>query len=357
LDLFMTHWGTRPAAGESIVYLWRNNGDGTFSNDNAAAGIPDQLPEDFFDTTFTPNFADINSDGWPDILAAADFGASGISLNNGDGTFRDATTDVISDENGMGAAVGDYDNDGDLDWFVTSIFDSSPTLGGRWGLSGNRLYRNRGDGTFEDATDEAGVREGGWGWGACFADFDNDGFLDIFHVNGWGRLDVATGAFFLDLAAPFHFDRSRLFLSDGDGTFTERSAALGIHDTDQGRGVVCFDYDRDGDVDILVANNGGAPRLFRNDGGNRLGFLQVKLRGRSPNTEAIGARVYVTEGDRTQLREIRNGSNFESQDPAVAHFGLGTAALVAEVRILWPNGQSSSLTNVTVNQFLIVDEP
>jgi hypothetical protein len=357
LDLFVTHWGTRPAAGEGIVYLWRNDGDGTFSNDNAAAGVPDQFPGGFFDTTFTPNFADIDSDGWPDILAASDFGNSGVSLNNGDGTFRDATTDVISDENGMGAAIGDYDNDGDLDWFVTSIFDTSPTGGSRWGISGNRLYRNRGDGTFEDATDEAGVREGGWGWGACFADFDNDGSLDIFHVNGWGRLDVATGAFFLDLAVPFHFDRSRLFLSNGDGTFTERSAELGIDDVDQGRGVVCYDYDRDGDVDVLVANNGGAPRLFRNDAGNRLNFVQVKLRGKMPNTEAIGARVYVTAGDQTQLRELRAGSNFESQDPAIAHFGIGTAQSVSEVRVRWPDGTFTVLQDLQANQFLVIDEP
>jgi hypothetical protein len=352
LDMVLAHWGTRPTPAETLAYLWENDGDGTFSGESIGP-----LPEGYFDTTFTPNFADIDSDGWPDILLAADFGNSRVVLNNRDGTFRDATTDVISDENGMGAAVGDYDNDGDLDWFVTSIFDDATTPGARWGLSGNRLYRNRGDGTFEDATDEAGVREGGWGWGACFADFNNDGFLDIFHVNGWGRLDVATGGFFLDVAAPFHFDRSRLFLANGDGTFTERSAALGIDDTGQGRGVVCFDYDRDGDIDLLVANNGGAPRLFRNEGGNRMSFLQVKLRGRAPNSEAIGGRVYVTEGDRTQLREIRNGSNFESQDPAVAHFGLGTASSVAQVRVIWPDGQTSLLQDVPADQFLVVDEP
>jgi hypothetical protein len=357
LDMLVTHWGTRPALGERIVYLWRNNGDGTFSDDNAAAGVPEQFPEDFFDTTFTPNFADVNSDGWPDILAASDFGTSGISLNNGDGTFHDATTGVISDENGMGAALGDYDNDGDVDWFVTSIFDTEPTGGSRWGLSGNRLYRNRGDGTFEDATEEAGVREGGWGWGACFADFDNDGSLDIFHVNGWGRLDVASGAFFLDLATPFHFDRSRLFMSNGDGTFTERSAELGIDDLDQGRGVVCFDHDRDGDIDILVANNGGAPRLFRNDGGNRRNFLQIKLRGKSPNSEAIGARIYVTVAGQTQMRELRAGSNFESQDPAIAHFGIGAADSISELRVLWPAGVVTLFPAVEANQILVIEEP
>jgi hypothetical protein len=210
--------------------------------------------------------------------------------------------------------VGDYDNDGILDWFVSSVWDPDGPAGENWYASGNRLYRGRGDGTFDDVTDAAGVREGFWGWGSTFADFDNDGHLDIFHVNGWYSSSAA---------AQFLMDPSRLFVANGDGTFTERSAEVGLNDTGMGRGVVAFDYDRDGDLDLFVANGQGPSRLWRNDSPPGNHWLGLRLRGRAPNTEAIGARIWVRTGGTTQLRELRAGSNFESQDPAEAHFGLG----------------------------------
>ena len=262
LDLFTTHW-----AGFGVVkppgHLWHNKGDGSFRL------IPDQAVglETYHDPhskgrrgdfTLTPNFADIDSDGWPDLLVAGDFGTSHVFLNNRDRTFRKVTDDtVINDENGMGASVGDYDNDGDLDWFISSIFDDRPNV--PWGPTGNRLYRNDGAGVFEDVTEEAGVREGFWGWASCFTDFDNDGHLDLFHVNGFvplgGREEPNP------VGSIFWNDPSRLYMSNGNGTFTERSEELGLVDTGQGRGVVCFDYDRDGDVDVLVANNSGPHSL------------------------------------------------------------------------------------------------
>ncbi|MEE8586457.1 MAG: VCBS repeat-containing protein, partial [Acidobacteriota bacterium] len=241
LDLFLTHWMGGRTEPAQVNHLWRNNGDGTFTAvQDEAAGLAIFQETDF---SLTPNFADINNDGWPDLLVAADFGTSQVFLNRQDGTFENVTSDVISDENGMGAAIGDYDHDGDLDWFVSSIWDPEPGESLGWGTTGNRLYRNRGDGTFEDVTTPAGVREGYWGWGSCFADFDNDGNLDLFHVNGFfppGRDGPRIGAVFSE-------DPSRLFMSNGDGTFRERSLELGLEDTGQGRGLVCFDYDRDGD--------------------------------------------------------------------------------------------------------------
>lgn len=341
LDIYISHWLSNQQGG----HLWRNNGDGTFTDVSSSAGIPDSLSNDF-----TANFADINNDGRPDLLIAADFGTSQIYLNNGNGTFTNVTTSVISDENGMGAAVGDYDNDGDLDWFVTSIYDPNGVTKENWGITGNRLYRNRGDGTFEDATDGAGVRVGYWGWGSCFADFNNDGYLDIFHVNGFDLPGL------LQATLEFMDDPSRLFLSNGDGTFTERSLDLGLDDRGQGRGVVCFDYDHDGDIDIFIANNQQAPRLFRNDGGNHLNFLNVKLQGDPPNTEAIGARIFLTAGTQTQMRELRAGSNYVSQDPVEAHFGLGKTTMVDEVRIVWPSGATTILQNIPVNQFMVVPQ-
>src|SRR5438105_1464094 len=181
-------------------------------------------------------------------------------------------------------------------------------------------------------TEQAGVRRGWWGWGSTFADLDNDGHLVVFLVNGWN-----------DPTGPFQADLSRCFVSNGDGTFTERGAELGLADTGEGRGVVAFDYDRDGDLDLFIANNRQAPRPYRNDGCDTGHFLSLRLRGRAPNTEAIGGRVYVTAGGQTQMRELRAGSNFESQDPADAHFGLGTATNVDEIRIVWPDGTPTVL--------------
>jgi len=338
LDLATTHWGSFPHPR-----LWRNNG-GAFVEVSAAAGLaagPAQI------YSFTPNFADVNSDGWPDLLLSADFGTSQYYLNNRDGTFTRATTSVISDENGMGSAIGDYDNDGDLDWFVSSIWDPNGFAESGWGITGNRLYRNRGDGTFEDATDQAGVRRGYWGWGSTFADFNNDGYLDLFHVNGFVQQAALS---------EFGADPARLFVSNGDGTFTQRAEELGIADTGQGRGVACFDYDQDGDLDIFITNTGQPTKLYRNDGGNALNFLDVKLRGIAPNTEAIGARIYLTVNGVTQMRELRAASNFVSQDPTGAHFGLGTATTVPLVRVVWPDGAVTNRSNVAANGVLTIGQ-
>lgn len=326
LDLYVSHWTFSNNFNRN--YLFENDGKGGFKDASIGAGLGNLIFADF-----TPNFADVNSDGWPDLLIAADFKHTKLFINNQDGTFKNATdTTVFTDENAMGSAIGDYDNDGDLDWFVSSVWDPRKIdINNEWGKSGNRLYRNRGDGTFEDVTDLAGVRIGYWGWASCFGDFNNDGHLDIFHVNGFFRADSADRR-----ADIFSDDPVRMFVSDGDGTFTEQSLALGLDDTRQGRGVSCFDYDRDGDLDIFIANFGDPPRLYRNDGGNKQHYLGVSLKGDSPNTEAIGARVYVTAGGVTQMREMRAGSNFASQDPVEAHFGLGDATTVKKLRVVWP---------------------
>ncbi|MBL1259127.1 MAG: CRTAC1 family protein [Thiotrichaceae bacterium] len=338
LDLYVSHW--IQGGNASVGSLFQNDGSASFLDVSIASGLLNQT-----DSDFTANFADINNDNWPDILLAADFGDSRIFINNQDGTFSNTTDPaVITDENGMGAAIGDYDNDGDLDWFVSSIWDPNGVAEANWGVSGNRLYRNRGDGTFEDATDAAGVRQGYWGWGSCFMDFNNDGHLDIFHVNGF---KLSAG----DLRPQeFFSDPSRMFIANGDATFTEQSVALGVADGHQGRGIVCFDYDQDGDIDIFVANNQESPILYRNDGGNDLHYLDVKLNGTAPNTEAIGAKIYATIGGVTQMRELRAGSNYASQNPVVAHFGVGSATLVDELRVVWPSGEITTLTNLSVDQ-------
>jgi hypothetical protein len=199
-------------------------------------------------------------------------------------------------------------------------------------------------------TEAAGVRRGFWGWGSTFADLDNDRHLDRFHVNGFGNPDAPAHAEYLA-------DPARLFVSNCDGTFSERAAELGVDDTGQGRGLTAFDHDRDGDLGLFVSNYDGPPRLFRNEEGNASTFLVVKLRGRAPNTEAIGARVSVTVGDTTQLRELRAGTNYVSQDPAEAHFGLGSTTSVDELRVVWPDGTTAVQRNVRANRFLVLSAP
>ena len=351
LDAVLSHWATPMAPGVTSETLWRNDGSFSFTDVSLESGITAILFDDAFlgfDLTFTPNFVDIDSDGWLDLLLANDFKQSKVLRNEGDGTFADYTAPgVITDENGMGAAIGDYDNDGVLDWFVSSIWDPSGSTIENWGVTGNRLYRGLGDGTFEDVTDVAGVREGFWGWGATFADFDNDGDLDLFHTNGWGAVTgPPTDAFYTDPA--------RFFVSDGEGAFAEQSASLGVVDTGHGRGVVAFDQERDGDLDLFVSNNRGPSRFFRNGLGNEESYLTVRLRGLAPNTQAIGARVYATTDTGTQMREIRAGSNFESQDPAEAHFGLGASNEIFRVRVVWPLGGFTDLGPIAVNQILDV---
>ncbi|MCH7533886.1 MAG: CRTAC1 family protein, partial [Gemmatimonadetes bacterium] len=333
LDLFLSHWTS--SFGHGGGFLWANDGAGSFTDITTQAGL-DVLE---FTATFTANFSDIDGDADLDLLVSSDFGTSKVLLNDG-GVFSESTGSVLTDQNGMGSAVGDYDGDGDMDWFVSSILELNTTK------SGNRLYQNDGSGTFTDVSQSAGVRSGYWGWGSCFADFDNDGWLDLFHVNGWPRDDLQQ----------FVADPSRLFMSNGDGSFTEASLANGLMDDGQGRGVVCFDADRDGDIDIFVSNNGAAPRFYVNqlDQGNYLG---VVLRGPYPNTQGIGALITITPSTGgTQVREIRAGSNYVSQNPAEAHFGLGDATSV-DLSVRWPDGMTSNLSDVAANQLLVVSHP
>jgi hypothetical protein len=339
LDLFLTHWYTPDdlyVPGQS-EHLFDNVSDTSgirFVNVSAATGVTEILREtrDYTDVsgdaTLTATFADVNGDGWPDIAIAGDFGTSQLLINTGGQVFVNGSSPHLRDaQYGMGAALGDIDFDGDLDWFVTSIFGASArnTLNA-WG---NRLFRND-EGNFVDVTDDAGVAEGGWGWGACFLDLDNDTDLDIFHTNGWW--DDGYGDDYVD-------DVSVAFIDDGTGHYSEQADPLGLLTADSGRGVVCADFDQDGDVDILELTNaeGNSAHLWENRNaaaGNN--FLRIQLKGAPPNTEAAGARIYVTIGNQTQMREVMVGGNFTSQHPTEQHFGLGAASAADMVRVKWP---------------------
>ena len=232
LDLFLTHWGQPP--GADTESLWQNNGDGTFTTASVQSGIAAELislssRQDYKDYSFGVVFSDIDGDTDQDLLISSDFDTSKVFRNNGDGTFNNITDrDVVIDQNGMGISVGDYDNDGDMDWFVSSIYDNDDFPEPKWG---NRLYRNDGTGVFTDVSETAGIAEGGWGWASCMADFDNDGDLDIFHVNGWETTQQG------DEGGPddYAIDQLRYFENQGDGTFIDIASAVGLDDTGQGR--------------------------------------------------------------------------------------------------------------------------
>ncbi|MCB1042611.1 MAG: CRTAC1 family protein [Acidobacteria bacterium] len=340
LDVFLSHWGSPFGDGR----LWRNNGQAVFTDVDDLAGTAAPGPVDY---SFSPTFTDFNGDGWPDILLASDFGHSQVFMNRGDGTFLDITSAVITDENGMGSAVADFDNDGDMDWFVSSIWDPDGLPNGNWGITGNRMYENSGNGAFADITDHAGTRQGYWGWGSAAQDYNNDGWIDLFHVNG----------FFGELAGEFHHDPSRLFVNQSGFTFLETSEISGIADTGQGRGVACFDYDRDGDIDILIQQNSTPVRLYRNDT-NTGNYLTIQLQD-TQGKRAAGARIVASTPDgMQQTREIRVGSHFVSQDPDEAFFGLGPNQRV-QLDVIWPDGAIWHLPFYPANQVVVIrrDQP
>lgn len=349
LDLFAAHWGDVTTTVRQ-GYLWNNSAKGMF--EDVSALLPQTRISPLYpdlDVNFVPVFSDIDNDNDLDLLIAADYLTTQVLLNE-DKKFVDATSPIINDENGMGSALGDYDNDGDLDWFVSSIWNPIEQKAYKGGTTGNRLYNNDGQGNFSDATDRAGVRQGYWGWGACFADFNNDGWLDIFHTNGMRTGQIAEES----QVGQFYEDPSRLFINNQDGTFSEKSLDWGITHTGQGRGISCLDFDNDGDVDIIIANNGAGPTLYSNNNLSGSGYLSVKLVGKLGNPDGVGAKIIVQTGQMQQLREIRLGSNYLSNDPLVAHFGLGLNSVVDKLTVIWPDGQKQQLKNVPANKHMMI---
>lgn len=347
LELMIAQWRTTTA-----MNLYWNLGNGNMQ-------LTKQIAGDFF---FSPVFADIDSDRNSDLLLVSDYVSTQYQINGGAGLFTLGGNGT--DENGMGSAVGDYDNDGDLDWFVSAIKDDNGAQG-FWGEQGNRLYRNDGSGSFTDVTDTAGVRDGYWGWGSAFADFDLDGDLDLFHVNGWPE-------FILDTYVEFGETPARLYENLGGGVFQEVASISGVDHDGQGRGVAVFDIENDGDLDIFIVNNQdsslpggvlqsdpGTPVLYRNDSSTTNHWLKVELDGEAPlHSDGIGSRVYVTAGATTQMRELNASTGFLAHGPnRIAHFGLGSAVSASQVRALWTNGDETHLPDVAADQAVTVESP
>ncbi|RMF73353.1 MAG: CRTAC1 family protein, partial [Planctomycetota bacterium] len=339
LDLAVAGWmgddGTQDGATRGNR-LFRNNGDGTFTDVTAAAGV-----EDLDMHGFSPRFVDMDGDLYPELLMAADFQTSHYFINNRDGTFTDFTAQSGTglDRNGMGSAIGDFDNDGLLDWYVTSIYNVQLSL------TGNMLYRNLGAHVFEERSEAAGVKQGGWGWGTCAVDLNHDGWQDIAATNGW-------------VYGNYLIDATRLYRNNGDGTFTDVAVASGLNHTGQGRALLTADFDDDGDQDIVIVCSREPLVLYRNDlSGPNTNWLRVFLDTRGAPSlapDGIGARVVIRAGGRRQVRYISPGSTYLGGCEPSAHFGLGAATNVERLRVEWPDGGVTILRNVAVNQTLTI---
>ena len=395
--------------------LYRNNGNGTFTNVTSQAGVGEP------GLCLGSVWGDYDNDGWPDLYVVNDFGRSTLYHNNHDGSFTDVTvqSNTLAYGAGMNASFADYDNDGYLDIYNTQIhsdhawFAETPTVHrymlnsfrqGVWktdlplywemfrqsgfgftGIfqkmaSGNTLLRNNGDGTFEDVSAKANANPPGWFWGASFADFDNDGWQDIYTVNGWvyndpgteiemdflnnvvsRQAEYKTGIFF----DPKHFgrtswhgyERKRYLRNNGDGTFTEMGRAKGTDLLINARGVAVADFWNRGVLDIAVSASADRHALLRNDLASRKHWLAVELVGTRSNRDAVGARITITVKGKRQMRELVEGDGYGSQNSLRQYFGLNDAGAVEELTVRWPRSRiTQTFRNVAADRIIEITE-
>jgi len=325
--------------------LYRNNGDGTFTDVSRKAGIANPAGKGL-----GVAFGDFDNDGWPDIFVANDLVRNFLYRNNGDGTFADITysAGVGYDPNGnpragMGTEFADFDGDGLLDIFVTNF-----------SLELNALFRNHGDLTFEEVTEQAGLGSGflPLGFGTKLFDFDNDGDIDIYVTNGHVIDNVQL------YNSQLSYMQTDLIYSNERGTYRDVSQESGpaFQIKHVGRGAATGDFDNDGDLDIIVSNCGQPPILMRNDGGNRNHWIGIKARGRESNSFGVGARVKVDAGGKTQIKEIYSAGSYLSGSDLRLYFGLGGETKIKKLDIQWPSGKKQTLTDVAADQLLSLDE-
>jgi hypothetical protein len=338
--------GPKGMTGEADV-LYRNKGDGTFTDVTVAAGIKD--PGYY---GFGVVFSDFDNDGWPDIYVANDSVPNLLFRNKQDGTFEEmglisgtALNLFGKAQAGMGVAVGDYDGNGYFDIYVTNFAEDT-----------NTLYKNLGGMLFSDVTLESGASRASrphLGWGTGFADFDNDGWLDLFVANGHVYPEVDRLKEISRYLQP-----KELYRNLGNGRFAEVAAGSGsdLVTPRAARGAAFGDYDNDGDVDVLSINVNARPNLYRNDGGNGKSWIGFRLVGSSSNRDAIGARIEIEAGGRTQIGEVRSGGSYLSHNDMRVHFGLGSARRVDRIRIRWPNGKTETLAGMDSGRYVTIRE-
>jgi hypothetical protein len=333
--------GPRGLPGDGDT-LYRNNGDGTFTDVTKKAGVSD--PNGYYGMGVIAS--DFDDDGWVDIFVANDSTANFLYKNNGDGTFKEigfvsgtAVNENGSEQGCMGVTVADFDHDGRFDLFVTNFDDDY-----------NTLYRNDGRLSFTDFSHQSRVAAVSLplvGWGTKFFDYDNDGWVDLFVVNGHVYPQI-----------PGYQQRNLIHRNNRNGTFTEVAAQLGAPFAEKrvGRGAAFGDMDNDGDVDVVINNLDGAAQILRNDGGNAANSVLIKTVGVRSNRYGIGARVKVVAGDLTQLDEVRSGASYISHNDLRLHFGLEKRAKIDSIEVRWPSGVVDKINDAGVNKILTVKE-
>ena len=342
-----TMCGPRGLPGDTNI-LYHNNGDGTFTDVSEKAGILKPGPR----YSITPVSYDFDNDGWPDIYIAVDSEPSILFKNNHDGTFTDvavmagcAYNDDGHEQAGMGIGVADYDCDGWLDIFKTNFADDT-----------SDLYHNNGDGTFSELSFNSGVgvNSNYVAWGCGFIDYDNDGWTDIVQINGHVYPEIDKYNF------GETFKNPRLVYKNlGNGRFKDVSAEMGpgISARFSSRGAAFGDYDNDGGMDMLILNMNDVPSLLHNVGGNKQNWIKIKLVGTKCNRTAIGARASVTIGKHVQMDEVHSGTSVMSQSDLRLHFGLGKVDVVDLIEVKWPTTQKTEqFKQVKANQIVTIRE-
>jgi enediyne biosynthesis protein E4 len=327
--------------------LYHNNGNGTFTDVSNSSRLGLKGGNSLGVVTF-----DYDNDGWQDIFIANDHMPNFLFHNNRDGTFRElayaAGVAVSADgqfEAGMGTDAADTTGDGRMDLIVTHL-----------DMQLARLYQNLGDQSFDDATFSSKLAYSTYhmsGFGTRFMDYDNDGMRDLFMANGHVLDNIERYHAGTQYAEP-----KLMFRNSGHGIFQNVSDRLGpdFQLARVSRGAAIGDFDNDGDLDILVSNNGQAPQLLRNDGGNANHWLEILLIGTKSNRDGVGARVKVSAGDLVLYDQRKGGMSYQSaQDPRL-HFGLGQRSKIDEIEILWPSGMVTKLSNLKSDQIVAVEE-
>lgn len=327
--------------------LFHNDGDGKFTEVSDKSGIAAAKGH----YSLGVLTADFDNDGWPDVYVACDQTPSILYHNNRNGTFTDiallsgtALGEDGKPMSGMGVAAADYDGNGFLDIFRTNFSDEMETL-----------YRSRGANQFDDATREAGLSHNTRfvGWGCGFLDIDNDGRPDLFLANGHVFPEVDG----LGLDIRFQ-DRAILYRNIGNGKFSDISEAAGtaLLERHCSRGAAFGDFDNDGRVDIVINHQNEPPSLLRNETKDSGHWIAVRLAGVRSNRSGIGARVRIQAGGRQQFDEVRSGGSYLSQNDLRLHFGLGPAAKADWIQVTWPSGQIDWLRNIPADRVVEVQE-
>lgn len=347
LDLFVASWKDIFGLGNNGTgnKLFRNDGNGTFTNVTSTA-----MPNAMFGVWgFQPAFVDMDGDRYPELLLAADFETSRYLKNNADGTFTNWTAQSGTglDDNGMGQTVGDFNNDGRLDWYVTSIHMAVPNQGHH---NGNMLYMSQGGHVYTETSVPSGVNDGGWGWGTLALDLDNDGWLDLVEINGRPTAEWAN-------------ERGYLWHNNGDppaNTFTEIGIQAGFDHVGEGRAMAWMDADRDGDQDFFVFVNNGTLLYYRNDTPKAGNWIHLEFDTSAHDLlppQGYGTRVTVITGEHSQIRYLSGSPSYLATSEAAMHVGVGAAEVIDRIEIHWSRGQTSVLTDVQVNQFLEIQAP